>query len=116
MISSNSKQKEAAYDFIKFMTSAEVQSEFVKAGHIPSRDDVYEMKKIKNSNFYGYLQVFRAQLTDSIPMPNIPEMNYGIWDQGNSMVQQLLSTSDTYEEITRNSQNIAVRRILQMKK
>ncbi len=49
-------------------------------------------------------------------MPNIPEMNYGIWDQGNSMVQQLLSTSDTYEEITRNSQNIAVRRILQMKK
>ena len=116
MMSSKSKQKEAAYNFIQFITSSDIQSEFVKAGHIPSRDDVYEMKKVRTSGFYNELQVFKAQLADSIPMPNVPEMNYGIWDQGNSMVQELLNTNNSYEDVTRDAQNTAVRRIIQSQK
>ena len=115
MISANSKYKSAAYDFVQFLTSSEIQAEFVKSGHIPSRDDVYEMRRIKTSNFYNDLLTFRSQISNSVPMPTAPEMNYGVWDLGNEMLYELFNTNNGYDAITREAQNKAVRRIIQSK-
>lgn len=116
MISSKSPSKEAAIDFIQFLTSSDIQGEFVKAGHIPSRDSVYDMRKVKNSGFYEELKIFREQLDNSVPMPSAPEMNYGIWDQGNLMVQELFNTNNSFGSIVRDAQHRALKRINDFKK
>ena len=116
MISSKTSYKSEAIDFIQFLTSSDIQGEFVKAGHIPSRDSVYEMRKVKNSNFYDELKVFRSQLDDTISMPTAPEMNFGIWDQGNLMVQELFNTNNSFGSIVRDAQYRALKRINERRK
>lgn len=116
MISSKTQSKEAAIDFIQFLTSSDIQGEFVKAGHIPSRDSVYEMRKVKNNPFYNELKIFREQLDNAIPMPTAPEMNFGIWDQGNLMVQELFNTNNSFGSIVRDAQYRALKRINERRK
>lgn len=111
MISAKTPYREASLDFIQFLTSSDVQGEFVKAGHIPTRDTVYEMRKVKNSPFYEELKKFREQLDNTVPMPTAPEMNYGVWDSGNLMVQELFNTNNSFGSIVRDAQHRALKRI-----
>jgi len=70
-ISSASKNKEAALDFLKFVTSAEVQKRLtLEAGHVPTRKSVYNDPEV-----VAKYRWFPAQLTaleNSVPRPRVP--------------------------------------------
>ena len=49
-------------------------------------------------------------------MPTAPEMNFGIWDQGNLMVQELFNTNNSFGSIVRDAQYRALKRINERRK
>lgn len=90
MLSSKSKEKDAAIDLIKFMVSAEAQSETIKLGHIPSLKEVYEYKTFKESKTYQYIQGFRTQAEVGTAMPNAHEMGVGVWGNGSGLLEKVI--------------------------
>ncbi len=94
-LSSRSKNKEAGYDLLAFLTSQDTQTVTAKIGHLPSRKSVYDMPEVKKSKYYEYISAFRDQAEVGMAMPNAPEMSAGGWGNGDMMLSQILSGSMT---------------------
>lgn len=116
MMSAHSKDKAAAYDLIKFITSATSQAEMAKVGHIPSRNEVYAMPQVKSSKVYQYILGFKEQAEAGTPMPTAPEMNAGVWSNGATFLSQVLSTNKKVEDIAKEVQAKATESIKEMRK
>ncbi len=76
MMSSKSKNKKTAYDFMKFFTSEDTQAENFKIGHIPSKKSVYDYRKVKQSKIYEYVISFKnlsnlSSLTGYVFVPSL---------------------------------------------
>ncbi len=75
-IAAPSKSKEAAYDFLKYVTdlpSAKILA--VEGRQTPSNKNVYNDPKVGGD---AILKAFRQQVELAVPMPNLPEMTM-VW-------------------------------------
>ena len=70
------KQKEAAFEFVKYVTDAEAGKVMALEGRqTPAAKAVYEDPAVKADPL---LQAFRKQVEVGVPMPNLPEMTM-VW-------------------------------------
>lgn len=115
MMSSYSKDKDLAYDLIKFVTSKDSQIEMAKVGHLPSRKEVYEDRKVKRSSVFEYINGFKEQAEVGTPMPTAPEMNAGVWGNGATFLSQVLSGDSTAEEAAKFVQEKAEESIRELR-
>lgn len=116
MMSAYSKDKAAAYDLIKFITSTQSQEAMAKVGHLPSRNEVYGLASVKSSKVYPVIMGFKEQAEVGTPMPTAPEMNAGVWSNGATFLSQVLSTNKKVEDIAKEVQSRANESIKEMRK
>ena len=82
-IAAPSKHKDAAYDFVKFLTDQEPARTMALEGRqSPSNKAAYEDPKVAND---PVLKAFRAQVEVAVPMPNLPEMTM-VWSPATIMM------------------------------
>ena len=117
MMSAYSKDKNTAFDLMKFITSSKSQETMAKVGHLPSRVDVYTKPSLKaNARMYNIIMGFKYQAEVGSPMPTAPEMNAGVWSNGNTYLSQVLSTNKRVEDIAKDVQARANESIKEMRK
>jgi arabinogalactan oligomer/maltooligosaccharide transport system substrate-binding protein len=86
-VAAPSKQKDLAYDFVKFITdvkSATVMA--VEGRQTPSNRKVYDDPKVAKD---PVLAAFRAQVDVAIPMPNVPEMTM-VWSPATTAMNTII--------------------------
>ena len=72
-ITAGSKHKEAAYDFVKYVTDAPAAKVLaLEGGQTPANKDVYKDAKVSSDPL---LAAFRRQVEVAVPMPNLAEMS-----------------------------------------
>lgn len=75
-IASPSQHKDAAYDFIKYLTDTSAGRVMALEGRqSPANKAVYDDPKVAHD---PVLKVFRSQVEVALPMPNVPEMTM-VW-------------------------------------
>ncbi len=105
MVSSKSKNKLEAIDFLKYITSEEAQIEFSKTNEIlPTRKEIYNYKFFKESPYFKYFQKLRNQAQNAVPMPRDPELSKAVWPFGGVMLRQVFQEQDTLENIVEEAQ------------
>ncbi|HSP05675.1 MAG TPA: ABC transporter substrate-binding protein, partial [Acidobacteriota bacterium] len=92
-IASASKSKEAAYDFVKYVTDTPAAKILAVEGRqTPANKNVYNDAQVGNDPI---LKAFRAQVEVAIPMPNLPEMTM-VWSPAtpamNAITRKSLTT------------------------
>ena len=113
-MSSESQNKEAALEFMKFFTGLVTDEDGYNApyrlakevGHIPALVDLYMKSDIRNNEV---IKGFSAQAALGTPMPNIPEMG-SVWGEMDSALQLVYTGQQTpkqaleaaYEKIMSN--------------
>jgi maltose-binding protein MalE len=98
-MSSESQNKEAALEFMKFFTGLVTDEDGYNApyrlakevGHIPALVDLYMKSDIRNDEV---IKGFSAQAALGIPMPNIPEMG-SVWGEMDSALQLVYTGQQT---------------------
>lgn len=89
-IAAPSKNKEAAFDFIKYLTSAEAGKVLALEGRqSPAAKAAYEDPAVKND---PVLKAFRAQEENAVPMPNLPEMTM-VWSPATTAMNKIVKGS-----------------------
>src|SRR5712691_981074 len=82
-IAAPSKHKDAAYDFVKFLTDKDPARTMALEGRqSPSNKAAYEDPKVAND---PVLKAFRTQVEVAVPMPNLPEMTM-VWSPATIMM------------------------------
>ena len=82
-IAAPSKHKDAAYEFVKYLTDngpAKIMA--VEGRQSPSNRSAYDDPKVAND---PVLKAFRAQVEVAVPMPNLPEMTM-VWSPATIMM------------------------------
>ncbi|MGC4001512.1 MAG: extracellular solute-binding protein [Anaeromyxobacter sp.] len=75
-VTAGSQQKEAAFDFAKYLTDVDAAKIMALEGRqSPANAKVYEDSKVASD---AILAGFRKQVEVGIPMPNVPEMTM-VW-------------------------------------
>jgi len=91
-IATPSKHKDAAYDFVKFLTDVEAGKTMALEGRqTPANKGVYADPKVAAD---PVIQAFRAQVEGAIPMPNLPEMTM-VWSPVTTMMAAVTHGSVT---------------------
>jgi arabinogalactan oligomer/maltooligosaccharide transport system substrate-binding protein len=82
-VAAPSKHKDAAYDFVKYLTDKDSSKIMAIEGRqSPSNKGAYEDQKISND---PVLKAFRTQVEVAVPMPNLPEMTM-VWSPATIMM------------------------------
>ncbi|MCA1829558.1 MAG: extracellular solute-binding protein [Myxococcales bacterium] len=82
-IAAPSKHKDAAYEFVKFLTDLESAKVMALEGRqSPSNKAAYDDPKVAND---PVLKAFRTQVEVAVPMPNLPEMTM-VWSPATIMM------------------------------
>ncbi len=82
-IAAPSKNKDAAYDFVKYLTDVGPATTMALEGRqTPSNKAVYDNPKVKAD---PVLAAFHAQVQVAVPMPNLPEMTM-VWSPATIMM------------------------------
>ena len=80
------KQKEAAFEFVKYVTDAEAGKVMALEGRqTPAAKAVYEDPAVKADPL---LQAFRKQVEVGVPMPNLPEMTM-VWSPATTALNKV---------------------------
>ncbi|MFF9896257.1 extracellular solute-binding protein [Streptomyces longispororuber] len=83
-----SKNLDASYEFIKYMSSAKVQQQTTeKLSLLPTRTSVYEVKSVKDNQM---VQFFKPAVDKSVQRPWIPEGN-ALFEPVRLQMQKVLS-------------------------
>ena len=82
-IAAPSKNKDAAYDFVKYLTDKPAATIMAVEGRqSPSNQSVYEVPAVAAD---PVLKAFRTQVEVAVPMPNLPEMTM-VWSPATIMM------------------------------
>jgi arabinogalactan oligomer/maltooligosaccharide transport system substrate-binding protein len=93
-ISQSSQHKDEAYEFAKYMVSAEVGLVLaLEGGQLHTNKAVYENEQVAND---PVLSGFRAQYENAIPMPNYAEMTL-MWSPVTTAMNKIVKGSATPE-------------------
>jgi len=91
-IAAPSKKKDAAYDFIKYLTDTEAAKVMATQGRqSPANKAVYNDPAVGND---PVLKNFRQQVDVAVPMPNIPEMSM-MWSPATIALGSVIKRSTT---------------------
>lgn len=104
MLSSKSRDKTAAYKFINYFTSEEIQIENIKMGHLPSRKSVYENEVVKKTKIYEYIKAFKSQADVGEPFPTAPEMAIAIWPYASMTIRRIINEEMSIENALKIAQ------------
>jgi len=85
-IAAGSKNKDAAYDFAKYLTDLPAAKTMALEGRqTPSNKAVYDDPKVAAD---PSLKAFKAQVDVAVPMPNVPEMTM-VWGPATTMMNSV---------------------------
>jgi len=91
-IAAPSKNKDAAYDFVKYVTDLPQAKILALEGRqTPSNKSVYDDPKVKADPI---LAAFRKQVDVAVPMPNVPEMTM-VWSPATTAMNTIVKKSST---------------------
>ncbi len=110
MINANSDDahKKAAMDFVKFLTSKEMEQEFFeKAKHIPSNTEV-------ETGSDPIINGFITQMKTGVSMPIVPEMG-AVWDPMQNAIDSVLAGKATPQKAINDAENAILKKIKSMK-
>lgn len=107
------KKKEAAYDFIKYLTSAEAGKVMaLKGRQSPANKAVYEDPAVAND---PVLKNFRTQVDTAVSMPNIPEMSM-MWSPATIALGSAVKKGATPKEALDKAQAALARDVANLRK
>ncbi len=91
-VAAPSKNKDAAYDFAKFLTDVEAGKVMALEGRqSPANTQVYKDPKVAQDPI---LSAFKAQVEVAIPMPNVPEMTM-VWSPATTAMNTVVRKAAT---------------------
>lgn len=91
-VAAPSKNKDAAYDFVKYLTDLPQAKILALEGRqTPSSKAVYDDPKVKADPI---LAAFRRQVDAAVPMPNVPEMTM-VWSPATTAMNTIVKKSST---------------------
>jgi arabinogalactan oligomer/maltooligosaccharide transport system substrate-binding protein len=91
-VAAPSAQKEAAFDFVKFLTDVEAGRIMALEGRqSPANQAVYQDPKVSGDPI---LKAFRDQVEVAIPMPNVPEMTM-VWSPATTAMNTIIRHAAT---------------------
>ncbi|MBJ6764684.1 extracellular solute-binding protein [Myxococcaceae bacterium JPH2] len=91
-VAAPSKNKEAAYDFARFLTEASSARTLALEGRqSPSNQTVYADAKVAAD---PQLKAMREQVEVAVPMPNVPEMSM-VWSPATSAMNAIVKKAST---------------------
>ncbi|WNG40574.1 extracellular solute-binding protein [Archangium violaceum] len=91
-VSAPSKNKDAAFEVARFLTSDEASKILALEGRqSPANQAVYSDAKITAD---AQLKAFREQVETAVPMPNVPEMTM-VWSPATSAMNAILKKAST---------------------
>jgi arabinogalactan oligomer/maltooligosaccharide transport system substrate-binding protein len=91
-IAAPSKNKEAAYDFLKYATDVPAATIMAIEGRqTPANKNVYNDPKVANDPL---LKPFRQQVDRAVPMPNLPEMTM-VWSPATTAMNTITKKAAT---------------------
>jgi arabinogalactan oligomer/maltooligosaccharide transport system substrate-binding protein len=91
-VAAPSAQKEAAFDFVKFLTDVDAARIMALEGRqSPANQAVYQDPKVAADPL---LKAFKDQVDVAVPMPNVPEMT-GMWGPATTAMSQIFRKSLT---------------------
>jgi arabinogalactan oligomer/maltooligosaccharide transport system substrate-binding protein len=112
-IAAPSKKKDAAYDFIKYLTGAEAAKVMaVRGRQSPANKAVYADPAVGNDPI---LKNFRQQVDVSVPMPNIPEMSM-MWSPATIALGSIIKKSATPAEALETAQKAIAKDVANLRK
>ena len=86
-VSAPSKHKDAAFDFVKYLTDKEPAKVLALEGRqTPANKNVYDDPKVAAD---PVLKAFRSQVEVAVPMPNLPEMTM-VWSPATTMTASVI--------------------------
>jgi len=112
-ITAGSKNKDAAYDFVKYVTDVEAAKIMALEGRqTPANKLVYDDPQVGND---PVLKVFRQQVETAIPMPNLAEMSM-MWTPASSAMAAIVQKSATVKGALSQAQKEVVESVKLLRK
>jgi arabinogalactan oligomer/maltooligosaccharide transport system substrate-binding protein len=112
-VSAPSKQKEAAFEFVKFLTDLEASRVMALEGRqSPALTAVYDDPKVAAD---PVLASFRKQVEVAVPMPNVPEMTM-MWSPATTALNKINAGSTSPKEALDVAQKAVERDVAGLRK
>jgi arabinogalactan oligomer/maltooligosaccharide transport system substrate-binding protein len=90
-VAAPSKQKDAAFDFVKYVTDVDAARTLALEGRqSPASKKVYDDPKVASDPILG---AFRKQVEVALPMPNLPEMTM-VWSPATTAMNKIIRGGD----------------------
>jgi arabinogalactan oligomer/maltooligosaccharide transport system substrate-binding protein len=112
-VTAPSKNKEAAFDFAKFLTdtsSAKVMA--LEGRQSPANSEVYADAQVAKD---PQLKAFREQVEVALPMPNVPEMSM-VWSPATSAMNAILKKASTPKAALETAQKDVAKSVAGLRK
>jgi len=107
-IAAPSKNKDAAYEFLKYVTDLPAAKVLALQGRqTPANKAVYADPQVANDPI---LKAFRQQVDAAVPMPNLPEMSM-VWSPATTAMNTIVKKTATPKEALDRAQKEVVQRI-----
>ncbi|HVR99336.1 MAG TPA: extracellular solute-binding protein [Thermoanaerobaculia bacterium] len=111
-IAAPSKSKDAAFQFIQFLTDVPAAKVLALEGRqTPANKAVYADKQVAAD---PVLKAFRQQVDVAVPMPNLPEMTM-VWSPATTAMNTIVKKTATPKAAMDNAQKEVVERIAKLK-
>jgi arabinogalactan oligomer/maltooligosaccharide transport system substrate-binding protein len=102
-VAAPSKQKEAAYDFLQYLTGLEGAKVMALTGRqTPANQEVYGVPEVASD---PVLAAFRTQVNAGVPMPNIPEMTM-MWSPATAALGSIMRGTAPQAALARAQQQV----------
>ena len=112
-IAAGSKNKDVAYDFVKYVTDVEAAKIMAVEGRqTPANKLVYNDPQVGNDPI---LKVFRQQVETAVPMPNLAEMSM-MWTPASSAMAAVVQKSATVKAALDQAQKEVVESVKLLRK
>jgi arabinogalactan oligomer/maltooligosaccharide transport system substrate-binding protein len=107
------KNKEAAFDFIKYLTGVNAAKVMATKGRqSPANKAVYDDPAVGNDSVLKY---FRAQVDNSVAMPNVPEMSM-MWSPATIAIGSIIKKSVAPKQALENAQQAVAKDVANLRK
>jgi arabinogalactan oligomer/maltooligosaccharide transport system substrate-binding protein len=111
-IAAPSKNKDAAFEFIKYLTDVPSGKILALEGRqTPANKGVYADKEVAADPI---LKAFREQVNTAVPMPNLPEMTM-VWSPATTAMNTVVKKTATPKEALDIAQKEVIERIAKLK-
>lgn len=112
-IAAPSKNKEQAYDFVKYITDVSAAKILaLEGGQTPANKNVYNDAQVSADPI---LKAFREQVEVAVPMPNLPEMTM-VWSPATTAMNKITKKAATAKVAMDEAQAALVKDIATLRK